>query len=169
MIRTVQRSMLLLDTIQKNPGIKFREIMRLTGLKNGVLSHYLGKLEKNGNIKAIREPRQTRFYLPKFTEQEQKVIKALRRQTPRDLLLALIKEDGLKFSQLVNEVKKSPSTVSLYLSQIIEEGLVEIKTVQLKKRHHIKARDLVDKLIEDYMPGLLEKPTSGFEDIFNSL
>ena len=154
--------------IEQNPGIQFREIMRSSGLKNGVLSHYLGKLEKNGVVKVIRGPRQVRFYPPQITEDESIVIKALRKQTPRDLLLALIKEDGLEFSQLVKEVKKSPSTVSLYLSQIVEDGLVEIRLVDLKKRYHIKARDVIDKLIEDYRPGLLEKPTSGFEDIINS-
>ena len=154
--------------IEQTPGIQFREIMRSSGLKNGVLSHYLGKLEKSGVIKVIRGPRQSRFYPPQITEEESIVIKALRKQTPRDLLLSLIIEDGLEFSQLVKEVKKSPSTVSLYLSQLVEDGLVETKFVSLKKRYHIKARDLIDKLIEDYRPGLLEKPTSGFEDIFNS-
>ena len=158
----------LQQIIEQNPGIQFREIMRSSGLKNGVLSHYLGKLEKHGIIKVIRGPRQTRFYPPKITEDESIVIKALRKQTPRDLLLALIKDDGLEFYQLVKEVKKSPSTVSLYLSQLVEDGLVEIRLVQLKKRYHIKVRDLIDKLIEDYKPSLLEKPTSGFEDIINS-
>lgn len=158
----------LQQIIEKNPGIQFREIMRSSGLKNGVLSHYLGKLEKNGIIKVIRGPRQARFYPPRITEDEYIVIKALRKETPRDLLLALIREDGLEFSQLVKEVGKSPSTVSLYLSQIVDDGLVEIKLVQLKKRYYIKVRDLIDKLIEDYRPGLLEKPTSGFEDIINS-
>ena len=154
--------------IEKNPGIQFREIMRSSGLKNGVLSHYLGKLEKNGVIKATRGPRQIRFYPPQITEDESIVIKALRKQTPRDLILALIKKDGLEFSQLVQEVKKSPSTVSLYLSQLVEDGLVEVKLIQLKKRYHIKARDVIDKLVEDYRPNSLEKPISGFEDIFNS-
>ena len=162
------RDLQIQQIIEQNPGIQFREIMRFSGLKNGVLSHYLGKLEKNGIIKASRGPRQVRFYPPQITEDESKVIKALRKQTPRDLLLALVKEDGLEFAQLVKEVKKSPSTVSLYLSQIVEDGLVEIKFVELKKRYHIQVRDLIDKLIEDYRPGLLEKPTSGFEDIFNS-
>lgn len=142
--------------------------MRSSGLKNGVQSHYLGKLEKNGIIKVIRGPRQSRFYPPKITEEESIVIKALRKQTPRDLLLALIQNDGLEFSQLVKKVKKSPSTVSLYLSQIVDDGLVEIRLVELKKRYHIKARDLIDKLIEDYRPSLLEKPVSGFEDVINS-
>jgi len=158
----------LQQIIEENPGIQFREIMRSSGLKNGVLSHYIEKLEKNGIIKVIRGPRQARFYPPRITEDESIVIKALRKQTPRDLLLALIKEDGLEFSRLVKEVGKSPSTVSLYLSQIVDDGLVEIKLIQLKKRYYIKARELIDKFIEDYRPGLLEKPTSGFEDIINS-
>ena len=162
------RNSQLQQIIEENPGIQFREIMRASGLKNGVLSHYLGKLEKHGIIKVTRGPRQTRFYPPQITEDESTVIKALRKQTPRDLLLALIKEDGLDFSQLVKEVKKSPSTVSLYLSQLVEDELVEIRLVDLKKRYHIKVRDLIDKLIEDYRPNMLEKPTSGFEDIINA-
>lgn len=162
------RDLKLQQIIEQNPGIQFREIMRSSGLKNGVLSHYLGKLEKNGIVKVVRGPRQARFYPPQITEDESIVIKALRKQTPRDLLLALVENDGLEFSELVKQVKKSPSTVSLYLSQIVDDGLVEIKFVELKKRYHIKARDLIDKLIEDYRPSLLEKPTSGFEDILNS-
>ena len=163
------RNLQLQEIIEKNPGIQFREIMRNSGLKNGVLSHYLGKLEKNGLVKVMRGPRQTRFYPPKTTEDESIVIKALRKQTPRDLLLALVENDGLEFSELVKKVGKSPSTVSLYLSQIVQDGLVEIKLEKLKKRYYIKARDLIDQLIEDYRPSLLEKPSSGFEDIFNSL
>jgi predicted transcriptional regulator len=162
------RKLQVQEIIEKNPGIQFREIMRSSGLKNGVLSHYLGKLEKNGIIKVTRGPRQTRFFPPKITEDESIVIKALRKQTPRDLLLALVRQDGLEFSELVKEVGKSPSTVSLYLAQIVKDGLVEIKLENLKKRYYIKARDLIDQLIEDYRPRLLEKPTSGFEDIFNS-
>ena len=159
----------LQQIIEQNPGIQFRELMRSSGLKNGVLSHYVGKLEKNGIIKVVRGPRQARFFPPKITEEESVVIKALRKDTPRSILLALIKDDGLEFSQLVKEVKKSPSTVSLYLSQIVEDELVEIRLVELKKRYYIKARELIDKLIEDYRPSLLDKPTSGFEDIINAL
>ena len=162
------RNLQLQEIIEKNPGIQFREIMRSSGLKNGVLSHYLGKLEKNGIIKVSRGPRQTRFYPPRITEDESIAIKALRKQTPRDLLLALVKQDGLEFGKLVNEVGKSPSTVSLYLAQIVKDGLVEIKLDNLKKRYYIKERELIDKLIEDYRPSLLEKPISGFEDIFHS-
>lgn len=163
------RNLQLQQIIDKNPGIQFREIMRFSGLKNGVLSHYLGKLEKAGMIKVIRGPRQTRFYPPRITDDESKIIKALRKQTPRDLLLALMKNDGLEFNELVNDVQKSPSTVSLYLSQLVKDELVVINLENTRKKYYIKTRMVVDRLIEGYQPRLLEKATSGFEDIFNSL
>ena len=100
----IDRSQKLQELIDDNPGIQFREIMRSSGLKNGVLSHYLKKLEDNGLVKVMRGPRQVRFYSPNITEEESIVIKALRKETPRDLLLALIKEDGLEFTELVQEV-----------------------------------------------------------------
>ena len=165
----INRDSQIQQIIEQNPGIQFREIMRSSGLKNGVVSHYLRKLEKSGVINVNRGPRQSRFYPLHITEEEAIVIKALRKQTPRDLLLALIMQDGLEFSQLVNEVKKSPSTVSLYLSQLVKEGLVVTKGISLKKKYHIKATEIVDKFIEDYRPTTLEKATSGYEDIFNSL
>ena len=163
------RDLQIQQIIEQNPGIQFREIMRHSGLKNGVLSHYLGKLEKVGLVKVEREPRQARYYPPKITHEEYKVIKALRRQTPRDLLLALVKEDGLEFSQLRLETGKAPSTVSFYLSQIVEDNLVEIKIQNLKKKYYLKTRNTINRLIEQYRPSLIEGPVSKFEDIVNSL
>ena len=165
----ISRDTQIQQIIEQSPGIQFREIMRSSGLKNGVVSHYLRKLEKNGVINVNRGPRQSRFFPLHITEEEAVVIKALRKQTPRDLLLALIVQDGLEFSQLVNEVKKSPSTVSLYLSELVKEGLVKTKGISFKKKYYIKATEIVDKFIEDYRPTAVEKATSGYEDIFNSL
>jgi len=165
----IDRDSQIQQIIEQSPGIQFREIMRSSGLKNGVVSHYLRKLEKSGVINVNRGPRQSRFYPLGITEEETIVIKALRKQTPRDLLLALIMQDGLEFAQLVEEVKKSPSTVSLYLSQLVKEGLIETTGISLKKKYHIKATEIIDKFIEDYRPTAVEKATSGYEDIFNSL
>jgi predicted transcriptional regulator len=165
----IDRDSQIQQIIEQSPGIQFREIMRSSGLKNGVVSHYLRKLEKSGVINVNRGPRQSRFYPLHITEEEAIVIKALRKQTPRDLLLALIMQDGLEFAQLVEEVKKSPSTVSLYLSQLVKEGLIETTCISLKKKYHIKATEIIDKFIEDYRPTTVEKATSGYEDIFNSL
>ena len=51
----------IIETIKRNPGIRFTEIMTNVGLKNGVLSHYVRKLEDSGSIYADRSPRGVRF------------------------------------------------------------------------------------------------------------
>ena len=151
--------------------------MRLTNLKNGVLSHHLRILEKTESISAERGPRQTRFYPGNFSEEESKVAKALRRKTPRDIICTLTLNDveyndksGLEFSQIVDNVSKSPSTVSIYLSQLLRDRIVKITLdYDHKRRYHLLNKKLVDRLIEDHHPGILDKSASGFEDIINSL
>jgi predicted transcriptional regulator len=157
-----ERSLQIQKIIKKNPGIHYREIMRMSGLKNGVLSHYLGKLENQGIITVIRSLREKRFYPPKFSNKESIAINALRKRTPHDLLLTLLNQDGLEFNELVNKVKKSPSTVSLYLSQIVYDRLVEIKLENQKKKYYIKSRGSFKRLITKYNLRLIEHPISEF-------
>ena len=176
-LRAKKRRTELTELIEKNPGIQFRDIMRQTKLKNGVLSHHLRRLEKTESVFVERSPRQTRFYPRDFSEEESKVAKALRRKTPRDIIYTLMLNDvenndkkGLKFSQIVDNVSKSPSTVSIYLSQLLRDRIVKITLgYDHKKRYRLLNKKLIDRLIEDHHPGRLDKSASGFEDIINSL
>ena len=129
--RAKNRRTELINMIGKNPGIQFRDLMRLTNLKNGVLNHHLRRLEKMGSVKVERLPRQTRFYPVGFSDEESAVAKALRKNTPRDIMHTLMLNDGddnkgLGFSQIVSDVSKSPFTVSLYLSQLVKDNIVTV-------------------------------------------
>ena len=163
----------LTELIGKNPGISFRNLMRLTNLKNGVLSYHLRRLEKKGRIKTERLPRQTRFYPLGFTDEESITAKALRRKTSRDIIYTLMLNDryneGLRFTQIVSTVSKSPSTVSFYLSQLIKDNIVAAIGSGHRKKFHISNKPLIDKLFGDNELDVLEKSVSGFEDIINSL
>ena len=170
MISNNDRGNALVEIIQSNPGIQFREIMRTTGMKNGVLSHHLGKLEKSGIVQVQRSVRQTRYYPLEITEDQSKVIVALRRDTQRKIIHTLmVNKEGLEFIEIVSNVSKAPSTVSLYLSKLLDEDIVQLYLTERKRKYRIKDRQSVDKLIEDHHPGILNRPVSGFEDVFNSL
>ena len=165
----MDRDSQLVDIIDKNPGIKFREIMRETGMKNGVLSYHARKLEKNGIVKVERGSRQTRFYPLGITNEESVLIKNLRQETPRQILLSLLDEKELTFNKIVEKVKKSPSTVSIYLSQLTDDSIVEIKIIELKKVFYIKSEETVQNAINKYHPTLIERSADRLADIFNSL
>ena len=42
----MERKEAVLEIIEKNPGIRFNEIMRISNIRNGTLSHYVKKLEE---------------------------------------------------------------------------------------------------------------------------
>ena len=164
----MDRDSQIIDLIEKNPGIKFREIMRETGMKNGVLSYHARKLERIGVVKVERTSRKTRFYPLGVTTEELVLIRSLRQETPRQILLSLL-ETELSFNKIVEKVKKSPSTVSIYLSQLINDNLIEFKIIDLKKVFHIKDRETVQNAINRYHPTLIDRSADRLADIFNSL
>jgi len=170
MTRGSKRREDLICIIRGSPGIQFRELMRRTGIKNGALSNHLYKIEKAGTIKVERLPRQTRYYPPGISDLESNICKSLRRGTPRRIIIEMMLDrHGLTFGDVVSRVAKSPSTVSVYLSQLVSDGVVEMFIENRKKMYRIGSRDLVNRLIDKYHPGMLDEPTSGMEEIFSSL
>ncbi len=159
----------IINIVEKNPGIKFREIMRETGLKNGVLSYHTRKLEENGSVKIDRKSGETRFYPLFVTEEESILITSLRRGTQRYIMLALLEGKPLLFNEIVQKVKKAPSTISTFLAKLVDDKIVEIKIMELRKVYFLKNIDMVHEIIEKYNPVLLERTAYNFADTFSSL
>ena len=126
------RESIFINLINKNPGIRYLELKSLTGLCNGVISYYLQQLEINGLIKSVRTPRVSSFYPISMSKLSQKIIRRSRQITPKRILLALIQKNH-SFTSLVKEVGKAPSTVSTYVSKLIEDNLVFTEYENSKK------------------------------------
>ena len=161
--------MQIMQVIEKNPGIKFREIMRETGMKNGVLGYYAAKLEREGSVKIERSPGQTRFYPPGVSDEDTLLIKNLRQETPKQILTVLLQYESLSFSEIVDKIQKSPATVSLYLSQVTRDGIVESSLVNFKKKYHIRDVEKIHSVIDKYHPSLIESSADHLADTFSSL
>ena len=70
MIKGEIRNNQILELIQEVPGLNFRDIMRITGFKNGVLSYHINKLEKKDKVNVIRRAGNTRFFSIDVNEQD---------------------------------------------------------------------------------------------------
>jgi predicted transcriptional regulator len=139
------RESIFLNLINQNPGIRYLELKTLTGFNNGVVSHYLRQLESSGLIKSVRTPRVSCFYPLSLSELSQKIFRRSRQITPQRIILALIKKKH-SFLSLVNEVKKSPSTVSTYATKLIHDDIVAISYDNSKKIFKINPK-IYDQLI----------------------
>ena len=163
------RPELILKTIEKNPGIRFREIMEELGLKNGVLSHHLDKLEKQSVLRVERTPRVARFYPLSVQDEEMKVIKRLRQETPRRILRLLLDVDEVNFSEMFLKIKRSPGTTSLYVTELVDDGIIKDKFENGKRFFSLPEKYTVSKLISKYHPDLMDKTIENYADIISSL
>jgi len=143
------RSSLLTDIIYKNPGLHFCEMIRVSGLKNGVLTHYLNKLESSGIIHIKRERDKTRFFSPEISLEETKIIKFLRKETSKKILFLLI-DHSMEFHDIVNKVGKSSPTISQNISELLNNDLILFKLENSQKKYFIKPNPLIKKLIKKY-------------------
>ena len=163
------RPELILKTIEKNPGIRYREIMGELGLKNGTLSHHLQKLEQQSVLRVERTPRVARFYPLSVKDEEISIIKRLRQETPRRILRLLLDVDEVNFSEMFLRIKRSPGTTSLYVTELVDDGIIKDKFENGKRFFSLPDKNTVNKLISKYHPDLMDKTTENYSDVIASL
>ena len=163
------RPELILKTIEKNPGIRFREIMDELGIKNGTLSHHLQKLEQGSVLRVERTPRVARFYPLSVKDEEIPIIKRLRQETPRRILRLLLDVDEVNFSEMFLRIKRSPGTTSLYVTELVDDGIIKDRFENGKRFFSLLDKYTVSKLISKYHPDLMGKTTENYSDIITSL
>ena len=165
----IPREEMIFSEIKKNPGIRFRELMKQIGITNGVMSYYLRKLEQSESVWIERTPRVTRFYSSDLSEDEAKLVKRLRQETPKKILVALVQNDQLTFKELTAKICKSPATTSFYLSQLVKDNIVATSKSDFVKVYFNVERKRIANIIEEYHPDIIEQASDNFADIISSL
>ena len=165
----VSREEMIFSEIKSNPGIRFRELMKQSGISNGVMSYYLRKLEQSESVWAERTPRVARFYTSDLSADEAKLVKRLRQETPKKILVALIENDQLTFQELVAKIHKSPSTTSFYLTQLVQENIIATSKSDFVKVYFNVEKKRIANLIEEYHPDIIEQASDNLSDIISSL
>ena len=118
----------VIDFIKKTPGASYNEIVRETGLSNGVISHYLIKLMESGEVEKEGIKR-GKYFLKNIPKKDRKMITLLRNKTNNDIFKLLIKNsnNGNIFTQneISKIVNKSVSTISVSLKDLQRNNIIE--------------------------------------------
>ena len=150
----MERVELIHDIIRKNPAVRFNDVMRISKLKNGTLTHYISKLENMQKISVERTPRITRFYDKSIPKKEAEICKQLTRPTVKNIITLLLRKNILTFPEIRNHVQKSPATVSVCLNNLFKAGIIE-KTYDIpSNKYSLKNPDLIRGVLNVYFPNV---------------
>ena len=150
----MERLELIHDIIKKNPAVRFNDVMRLSKLKNGTLTHYITKLENMHKISVERTPRITRFYDKSIPKKDADICKQLTRPTVKHIITLLLRKQILTFPEIRDYVNKSPATVSVCLNNLFKAGIIE-KTYDIpSNKYSLKHPTLIRGVLKVYFPDI---------------
>lgn len=118
----------LIRYVNEQPGIRYRELLRLSGLSNGVLSYHITNLEKSRQIIADRNNNNkiTRYYSNNIPIEETSIIGHIRNNAERQIILFILEHDSCTCNEIIEYTKKAPSTVSWHLKRLKDGGMVSV-------------------------------------------
>lgn len=120
----------LLLFIGENPGIRYRELLRLINSSNGVLSYHINKLEKMELVNVDRKSRITRFFPRNISNEIMVLLGILRNQTSYEIMKLLYESGPVSQSEIVKYTRKSASTISWYIKKLLGDNIIYIKNKQ---------------------------------------
>jgi predicted transcriptional regulator len=167
--RIVDTRTILLRSIEDNPGIRYRELLRLTGLVNGVLSYHLSALERANVIKVGRESRITRYYPVNVSDKESAILKFVRHEPIRQILLFILEHDICTFNEIVDHTGKAPSTVSSHLRRLREASIVLVRHGEYHQLYRIVERDLIAEVLSKYTASFTDKVVDNYTEMLEGL
>src|SRR5919106_3783402 len=160
---------LLMNHIQQTPGIRYRELLRLTGLVNGVLSYHLSALERANVIKVNRESRITRYYPVNVSDKESSILKFVRHEPIRQILLFILEHELCTFNEIVDHTEKAPSTVSSHLKRLRGAGIVLVRHGEYHQLYRVAKGDLIVEVLSKYIASFTDKVVDNYTEMLEEL
>jgi predicted transcriptional regulator len=145
----ISKRYLILKIVTFVPGIRYRDLLRITKFNNGTLSYHLLTLEKKLMIKILRSEggHITRYYPYPFPVEEADTLGYLKIKTTRQILLLLSTRGKTSFSEIVAHINKAPSTTSWNLKRLIEAKIITKKKNRESSEFSLRNPKLVEKLV----------------------
>jgi|SRR5688572_17992771 len=159
----------IIQLVNEMPGIRYRELLRITGVSNGVLSYHLNLLDNLGKVQVHRvNNRVTRYFSHDVSTVESNVIGLLRQTTTRKIILYILESGPCGFNDIVTYTKKVPSTVSWHLSRLKDANIIKVRKQYDLNYYEIKINKLtLQNLLNKYNSSFTEKVVDDYVDMIN--
>ena len=152
----MDRKKSVLEIVEKKPGIRFNEIMRISNIKNGTLSHYIKKLVDTGDIILEQSPRVTRMYPSGISKKVTKICRHLTTPTQKNIILYLLKNKISTSIEIKDFLGKSPSVISVNLNELFKEKIISKKYDIPSNKYSLQKPEEIKQVLDEF-PELFKK------------
>jgi predicted transcriptional regulator len=159
----------IVKCVNEIPGIRYRELLRITGISNGVLSYHLNLLDNSGKIRVNRvNNRVTRYFSYDVSLHETYVIGLLRQETSRKIIMYILEKGTCGFNDIIIHTRKVPSTISWHMARLKAANIVKVRKQYEFNYYEIGMERLIlQDLLSKYKSNFTEKIVDDYIDMIN--
>jgi predicted transcriptional regulator len=159
----------IVKCVNEIPGIRYRELLRITGISNGVLSYHLNLLDNSGKIRVNRvNNRVTRYFSYDVSLHETYVIGLLRQETSRKIIMYILEKGTCGFNDIIIHTRKVPSTISWHMARLKAANIIKVRKQNEFKYYEIGMdRLILQDLLSKYKSNFTEKIVDDCIDMIN--
>ncbi|WP_247730552.1 winged helix-turn-helix transcriptional regulator [Halovivax limisalsi] len=110
--------------IYENQGIHFNELVRESDLAPGQVQYHVRQLLRDGTLERGEYYGRTHYYPPTYDESERATIALFRRETAREIVLALLERGTAEPAALAADLDLARSTIEHHLSHLVSQDVV---------------------------------------------
>jgi predicted transcriptional regulator len=152
--------------VERNPGVHFRELTRALDLATGQVQYHLGRLD---GITGEPIGGRTHYYPARTDEWDRRALAYLRRETARDVVVALLDRGETRPDALAEDVGIARSTLEHHLDGLIENAVVEKRRAGNRVTLTLARPDETARLLRAVEPSPPARLTDRFERLVDSL
>jgi predicted transcriptional regulator len=143
----------ILTHIKEHPGIRYRQLLRLTGLSNGGMSFHLKKLKKSKLLKAKKLGYNTiRYYYPIAVKSiKSDILDHLLDSTRRKIMLFVLEHSDCRFKEILHYIDRAPSTTSFQLQRLEHAGIISVLRLNRNNQfYRLKNKSRIIRTVSKY-------------------
>lgn len=160
------------ECVYLNPGVHFNEISRKLDIATGQTQYHLRKLIRGERLEKESIAGRTHYYPPTYSEWERGAIALLRRETTREIVLYLLRNNRATPAELTDRLDLARSTIEWHLSRLIDREIVtkeqlDDSTTELVVQ--LTGESDVYRLLREIEPRLLDRVVDRFSRLADDL
>lgn len=157
------------EVVEHHPGASARDIQRMAGLAWGETAYHLDQLTRSGALRRERGGRRDYYFRPDMTWEDRRLVRALRSETQRRLLLALQERSGQTLAQLTEACDLSLSTTAFHLRGLVSAGLVDGYREGNARSYRLVRPERFVELLQAYRESFQDRLVDRFVETWSSL
>ncbi|GIU71866.1 MAG: hypothetical protein KatS3mg003_1345 [Candidatus Nitrosocaldaceae archaeon] len=141
----------IVNIVNKLPGIRYKELQRVINMPNGTLSYHIDVLSKEGIVRIRRDAGSTRLFPVNVDDYTAEVISILKDEVRLNIVKYLLKHRAATYQELHKTIKRSFSTLSWHLEKLANADIIIVKNAIGMKEYYLRDPEFIKDIIDKYL------------------